>query len=286
MLIGTRTEEVAMFREILVPFNGSDDTVRALEIGGGLASASSRPLRILAYSSELDIPIHSRALHDMADTIGERYGLSAQITTVVSARYLADELLAEARRRTGSVLCIPSQGLGRKALITGSMALDVLTAAQGPVVLVGPECEERMFEHKGPLVVALDGSPESEAIVESAHEWATSFHLPVEVVSVLAADQSAARTSVMVGGEAEESAYVARVARESVLAEDDVSYEILHGKPVEEILREVNLKDASLIAIASHVPLGIDRLLHGSVLDEVVRHSPVPVLAVNQWPAS
>jgi nucleotide-binding universal stress UspA family protein len=222
----------------------------------------------------------------MADTIGERYGLSPQITTVVSARYLADELLAEARRRTGSVLCIPSEGLGRRALLTGSMALDVLTAAPGPVVLVGPNCEERMFEHKGPLVVALDGSPESEEIVESAHEWATSFHLQVEVVTVLDPAQSQPLASAIAGGDVQESAYVAHVAQQSVLAEGDVSFEILHGKPVDEILREANLKDASMIAIASTVPLGIDRLLHGSVLDEVVRHSPVPVLAVNQLPTT
>jgi nucleotide-binding universal stress UspA family protein len=286
MLGCRRTGEVAVFSEILVPFNGSDDTIRALEIGGGLASASSRPLRILAYSNDLDVPIHSRALHDMADKIGERYGLSAQITTVVSARYLADELLAEAHRRTGSVLCIPSEGLGRRALFTGSMALDVLTAAPGPVVLVGPHCEERMFEHSGPLVVALDGSPQSEAIVEIAHEWATSFHLPVEVVTVLEPDQAGALASAIAGGDVQESAYVAHVAEASVLSEGEVSFEILHGKPVEEILREANLKDASMIAIASTLPLGMDRLLHGSVLDEVVRHSPVPVLAVNQSPAA
>lgn len=272
-----------MFSEILVPFNGSDDTIRALEIGGGLARTSARPLRILAFSNDPDVPIHSRALLDMADSISTRYGLSPQITSVASSRFLADELVAEASRRQGSVLCIPSRGLGRKALLTGSLSTEVLTYSTGPVVLIGPDCEERMFEHAGPLVVALDGSKESEQIVPIAQEWARNFNLSIEVITVLDPKPSPAVAQAIASGDVHESAYVAHIAEDAELG-GDVTYEILHGKPVEEILREAGLKDASMIAIASHVRLGIDRLLRGSVLDEVVRHSPVPVLAVNEWP--
>lgn len=271
-----------MFREVLVPFNGSDETIHALEIAAGLARASERSLRILAYSTEADVPVHSRALIDMVDTISERYGLSPQITTLASARFLREELVAESMRRPGSVLCLPSQGLGRRALVTGSLTTDVLSETVAPVVLVGPDCEERISEHTGPLVVALDGSDESERIIDVAHEWAEGFGLAVEVITVLDPQTSAAVASAVASGDVHESAYVAHVARDSVLAEDGASFEILHGKPVEEILREADLRDAAAIAIASHVPTGIDRLLHGSVLDEVVRHSPVPVLAVNR----
>jgi len=271
-----------MFHEVLVPFNGSNDTIHAVEIGAGLARAGSRPLRVLAYSSNADEPVRSRALFDMIDSIGERYSMSPQVTSVQSQRFLAEELLLEATRRTGSVLCLPSQGLGRKALVTGSLATEILTKAPGPVVLVGPDCEERLFEHAGPLVVALDGSAGSEHIISVAHDWAEDFKLPVEVVTVLDPTPPPLMAQAIARGDVQESAYVSRVSRHSELSENDTTYEILHGKPVSEILREANLRDASMIAIASHVPVGIDRLLHGSVLDEVVRHSPVPVVAVNQ----
>lgn len=271
-----------MFREILVPFNGSDDTIHALEIAAGLATASERNLRILAYSSDADVPIHSPALLDMVATISDRYSLSPQITTIASSRFLKEELIAESMRRPGSVLCLPSQGLGRRALVTGSLTTDVLLDTVAPVVLVGPDCEERISSHRGPLVVALDGSDESERIIEVAHEWAQGFGLSVEVITVLDAAATAALAAAVSTGDVQESSYVAHVARDTVLAEDETNFEILHGKPVEEILREANLRDAAAIAIASHVPVGIDRLLHGSVLDEVVRHSPVPVLAVNR----
>jgi len=271
-----------MFNEVLVPFNGSEDTIHAVEIGAGLARAGARPLRVVAYSNKADEPTHSRALFDMADSISARYSLSPQITSIQSPRFLAEELLLEATRRTGSILCIPSQGLGRKALLTGSLATEVLTEAPGPVVLIGPECEAQLFEHAGPLVVALDGSSESERIIEVAHDWAEEFDLSVEVVTVLDAKPPSRLAEVIASGDVHESSYVASVASDSSLSANDATYEILHGKPVAEILREADLRDASMIAIASHVPVGIDRLLHGSVLDEVVRHSPVPVVAVNQ----
>lgn len=271
-----------MFNEVLVPFNGTEDTLHAVEIGAGLARAGARTLRILAYSNSAGEPVHSRSLFDMIESIGTRYSLSPQITSIQSPRFLAEELLLEATRRTGSILCIPSQGLGRKALLTGSLATEVLAEAPGPVVLIGPDCEAQLFEHAGPLVVALDGSTESERIIGVAHEWAEDFNLSVEVITVLDAKPSPSMAKVIASGDVQESAYVAGVAKGSSLSSNDATFEILHGKPVKEILREANIRDASMIAIASHVPVGIDRLLHGSVLDEVVRHSPVPVLAVNQ----
>lgn len=271
-----------MFHEILVPFNGSEDTIRALGVGAGLAQASSRPLRILAYSSEADVPIHSHALLDMVETISSRHDLSPQITTIASARYLGEDIIAESSRRPGSVLCLPSEGLGRKALLTGSLTTSILSEVVGPVVLVGPECEGEIATLSGPLVVALDGSVESERIIDVAHEWVQDFHLLVEVVTVIDPKATDAMASAIATGDVHESSYVAHVVNDSVLADDGATFEILHGKPVAEILREADVRHAAMIAIASHVPKGVDRLLHGSVLDEVVRSSPVPVLALNR----
>lgn len=270
------------FREILVPFSASDDTLKALEIGAGLAQASGRDLRILAYSNENGEPVGSRSMLDMVDAIASRHGLSPKMTMLSSSRWLGEELVAESQRRPGSILCLPSQGLGRKALVTGSLTTEVLSATSNPVVLIGPDCEERLTIHSGPLVVALDGSVESERIIDVAHGWANDFDLAVEVVTVIDPKLTAPMADAVASGDVHESSYVAHVAHDTVLASDEVMYEILHGRPVEEILREANVRDAAAIAIASHVPVGVDRLLHGSVLDEVVRHSPVPVLAINR----
>src|SRR6185503_13619429 len=53
---------------------------------------------------------------------------------------------------------------------------------------------------------------------------------------------------------------------------------IIPGKPAEEILRQAESGHFDLIAMATHGRSGLDRVLMGSVAEEVVRLSPVPTL--------
>lgn len=54
------------------------------------------------------------------------------------------------------------------------------------------------------------------------------------------------------------------------------------GDPASEILKFALLEHVDLIAMPTHGRHGIDRLIHGSVTEEVLRHSPVPVLMSNE----
>jgi nucleotide-binding universal stress UspA family protein len=56
--------------------------------------------------------------------------------------------------------------------------------------------------------------------------------------------------------------------------------EVSFSKPAEEILFFARHYGADLIAMATHGRSGIDRLLHGSVAESVMRHAPCPVLLV------
>jgi len=53
---------------------------------------------------------------------------------------------------------------------------------------------------------------------------------------------------------------------------------IVSGRPVEEILRQAGAGLFDLIAMSTHGRTGLDRVLMGSVAEEVVRSSPVPTL--------
>jgi nucleotide-binding universal stress UspA family protein len=53
---------------------------------------------------------------------------------------------------------------------------------------------------------------------------------------------------------------------------------IVSGKPSEEILRQVSEGGFDLVAMSTHGRQGMDRVLMGSVAEEVVRSSSVPVL--------
>lgn len=54
------------------------------------------------------------------------------------------------------------------------------------------------------------------------------------------------------------------------------------GDPVSEIVKFALLEKVNLIAMPTHGRQGIDRLVKGSVTEEVLRHSPVPVLMSNE----
>jgi nucleotide-binding universal stress UspA family protein len=53
----------------------------------------------------------------------------------------------------------------------------------------------------------------------------------------------------------------------------------MRGDPIERILAFARTYGVSLIAMATHGRRGLDRWLRGSVTEEVIRRSPVPVLA-------
>jgi len=54
------------------------------------------------------------------------------------------------------------------------------------------------------------------------------------------------------------------------------------GDPASEIVKFALLEKVNLIAMPTHGRHGIDRLVKGSVTEEVLRHSPVPVLMSNE----
>jgi len=53
---------------------------------------------------------------------------------------------------------------------------------------------------------------------------------------------------------------------------------IISGKPAEEIVRQAEIGGFDLIAMATHGRTGLERVVMGSVAEEVVRSSPVPTL--------
>ena len=55
---------------------------------------------------------------------------------------------------------------------------------------------------------------------------------------------------------------------------------LLWGEPIEEILRVAGSEDFDLIVMATHGRTGLNRLLIGSVAEQVIRRAPCPVLVI------
>ena len=270
-----------MFREVLVPYNGGDASTRALEIGAGLAQSANAELRILAYKRLRDDEAVSEQLVHTATEIGRRYELDPHLTTLEPKRFLSDAIVSESMRRPGSIVCMAAQGRSRTQIFTGSVSSEVMLYGPRAIVLCGPECERVFFEHGGPIIAALDGTDESEAVLPVADHWASSLGLSLEVVTVLPPETEAALASAIASGDVIESGYLSGVvSHDTGLREHGATFDVLHGKAAPAILDEARARNASLIAMASQVPVGLERVRRGSVTDEVVRHSPVPVLVL------
>lgn len=63
----------------------------------------------------------------------------------------------------------------------------------------------------------------------------------------------------------------------------EVDVEICYGDPAEEIANYVEAKDADLVAMTTHGRTGINKLLFGSVAQELVRRIATPLLLLRPF---
>lgn len=278
-----------MFGDILVPLDGSALAERALEVAVPLCRRLGSQLRVVSYANLADL---TQLNHEVVLAV-ERLAaddLEIDITVEVPGKDVPDVLLEQLYAKPGTLLCMSTHGRGRSALLTGSVANEVLRKTASPVLLVGPECEADRFRTDGPVVVAADGSDHSETIIPVATAWAIVNHSPVTIVTVL--DPASTRVAESSNSDLYETSYVRSLANNMARDLDrEVNFDVLHGNhPAKSIVQYVrgpgpaNDKSSdgriSLIAMATHGVTGMARVTTGSVMAEVLRSSPVPVLAV------
>jgi len=136
------------------------------------------------------------------------------------------------------------------------------------------------------ILVTVDTSAESETAIASATELARRFHEQLHVLLVIESslrhefDQRATEQGSTVDGVAQD--YLDQLA-ETVRASgfEDFTIEFRHaGDAVTGILSAITDLDAVALVMATHGRSGLSRLFAGSVTEQVVRESPVPVVVV------
>jgi nucleotide-binding universal stress UspA family protein len=146
------------------------------------------------------------------------------------------------------------------------------------------------------IVVPLDGSDIAETALTDAHELATVLDAPIHVVRVVdfvewemyvvdgrVADSS--DPSTLLADEADDvRQYLAAVATDLAQHGCWVTYELRSGYVVDELIAAAHPGD--LYVMASHGRSGLKRWFLGSVAEDVVRRSRVPVLLVRSDPSA
>jgi nucleotide-binding universal stress UspA family protein len=123
-------------------------------------------------------------------------------------------------------------------------------------------------EEKTRILIPLDGSETGEAVLPALYPLIRAHRVESTLFHVAETPEEAARAQ----------GYLEK--RRKMLESQGVATRLLigSGAPVEEILSQAETGGYDLIAMATHGRTGLDRVVMGSVAEEVVRRSHVPVL--------
>jgi nucleotide-binding universal stress UspA family protein len=147
-----------------------------------------------------------------------------------------------------------------------------------------------MFER---ILVPLDGSPVAEQVLDEVRALAEKFGSAVTLMQSVPtlyqlASESISESAPEVGidvAHAREDTEVtgattyldgvrARMTADGVTC----SVQVERGAPADAIMRVARELDVSLIAMTTHGRGGLSKIFYGSVAEDVVKQSPVPVL--------
>jgi nucleotide-binding universal stress UspA family protein len=149
------------------------------------------------------------------------------------------------------------------------------------------------------IIVPLDGSTLSAKAIPYANEVGKRFNAEIILVTVVSAPalsiisqttgmEDAAATDIvgrephMEGGDSVYAVkrYLTDWAQSLKTQGVKVSYEVTVGTPAKAIMELAQAQQASLIVMMSHGRGWFKRAILGSVADEILRHSSVPVLII------
>ncbi len=145
-----------------------------------------------------------------------------------------------------------------------------------------------MYRH---LLVTLDGTPRAESVIPHSIDVARSMAAEMTLLRIVDAAGADWSERGALGKSALEAAsrtalteqaqdYLDRVAEQVRRSGVNVNTLVRQGPPARQIVDTAKDIDADVIAIATHSRRGINRLMFGSVAEEVLHSSSIPVLLV------
>ena len=292
-----------MYRQIMVPLDGSKFAETALPLALTLSRKTGAPLHLATVIE----PVPAFAYEDwgtaaeewtreylakLAEEVKSRAG--GEVTSEVLTGHVVDALQKEAAKKKADLVVMASHGRGAVSrLWLGSVADRFVRQADRPVLLVKPDEENHpaldtasAFES---LLVPLDGSELSESALTHATEFGelfgSGYHLtrvvayPVDLASPYLPHTAQMNQAVL--DEAKEraaeylEAHAERMRKRGLRVTTSVSVDAQAGHG---ILLEAEAVDCDGIAMATHGRKGLTRALLGSTADKVLRGTHLPLL--------
>lgn len=269
--------------DVLVLLDGSKDSARSVGPAAAIARYLGATLVAVGF-------YESSSGDHLTDPIGDQLQSRGDVKLEIKVEPLTASVGKSLARlldsRSVSLICMSTHGRGRSAAVLGSVASEVLDVADCPVLLVGPGYNASSFRCHGPMLVALNGTDGSRAILPVAQEFASTFDYELEIATVVDPKASAQFEQLQAawGGSdlGSETAGVQNVAIDAQhQIEAPVSFTVLHdSNPATALAAYAAETNATLLAMATSNRSGLGRAIAGSTVASVARHAPCPVLAI------
>ena len=282
-----------MSRTVVIALDRSDLSARALPFAQQVAQLWRGRLVLLhALVSRDDhaVPVEL----DLGSIVRDLSALGITAEAVVRHASPAQAIVDIVREREADLIVMAShQRRGLNRWLRGSITEDVLARTGAPLLMI-PGAGAPLFGPRRRILVPLDGSSTGEAALDFLRGRSTTG--PIElllmrVVShtpvVVGADVSfsvEALTPVELEAEVQEArAYLTGLTDTVGDASVVVRHQVIEtADTVARVILEAAAHEhADLIALGTHAKTGVSRLVLGSVSEEILESSPIPVLLVH-----
>ncbi len=285
-----------MYEKILVPLDGSELAEVALPYAGELAGRLGSEVTLIHVCESTEEQYHNMHqiyIQKMAEAtkqlIKKYVEKPAAASITVKAELLnghpAEQILDFAEKECVDLIVIATHGRsGVQRWVLGSVADKVVNATKQPVLLIrakGVHHHEVDKVKTSKILLTLDGSKESEAVIPYVQELATKLKAevilfqvvppPSPVITIPGETMQIPYTPAQVElWRIDALAYLEKTADEFKSRHIKVISEARVGDTAQEIITAADELKADLVAMSTHGRSGIRRWALGSTADKVL----------------
>jgi nucleotide-binding universal stress UspA family protein len=304
-----------MFKKILLPLDGSELAERAVPYAEDLASHFGSEITLINVrtpNEDPEKPEYRSYISKMATTIeqdvkkspalppGEQVKVKSIITGTAGGRNAAEEILDYSAKEKIELIVMATHGrTGIKRWVLGDTANKVASAPNCPVLLIRANAESPKKLHLNKILVPLDGSKESEAVlpyIEALAEKVKSGISLLTITELLYNVIASPMAAGYYGGEgivripytdeemkpfvAVSEKYIKNVSGKLTGKGIKTSYEVRVGSAGVEIIEVEGKMHPDMVVMSTHGHSGFGRFDHGSIADKVLHAGITPLLLV------
>lgn len=296
-----------MIKRVLIPLDGSELAERAVpHLLRFITSERTELLLMTALSSSV-FPLLSdkmRSLTSERIVLSDESEASEQMQMIaqqlvqrgfrVESQFLpgvaAECILHLSEKANVDLIAMSTHGrTGIELALLGSVADKVVRNARSPVFIVPSKVMTETAPPPRAIVLPLDGTTLAETALPVARQFAKDTGAVIHLIRViefqdsedeLVADETAIDLNEAKGQPVVRQAacYLERIQLQLQLAGVVSRCHTVEGDPAEAIIRMARTEDADLITMSTHGRSGVERIVHGSVVSQVISNAMCPLL--------